>query len=69
MLKLLERFIDVMYFLIGGLVVIMLSYIVALEWEERQRHEDKKVCIEQTRLHDACNARVGEWKRAKHECA
>ncbi|NDF33168.1 MAG: hypothetical protein EB157_01230 [Euryarchaeota archaeon] len=68
MLKLFERFIDLMYFAIGGLVVIMLSYLVALEWDERRLNENKKVCQHETRLNNACNFSVGEWKRNKHDC-
>lgn len=67
MMKLFERFIDLMYFLIGSLVVLLLTYIVALEWDERQ-HESKKVCIEGREIANACNVGIGEWKRNKHDC-
>ena len=67
MMKLFERFIDLMYFLVGGLVVLLLTYIVALEWDER-RHEDKKVCIEGRTITNACDFSVGEWKRKMHDC-
>jgi hypothetical protein len=68
MLKILERLIDLMYFLLGGLVVIMLSYLVALEWDKRQTDENKKVCIHGREIANACDTRVGEWKRSKHDC-
>jgi len=61
-------FIDLMYFAIGVLVVMMLSYLVALEWNERQLNENKKVCIEGREIANACNVGLGEWKRSKHDC-